>query len=556
METTYNELICITTEDYLEQIDMDNIPMPSTIERELLTDVNRAINAYNKGPEDPPGSGEYPSRRKGDDRYKKLKTLTPVQIGRITIYIHQVCRIAYGDVSDEDNCLVGFYVSSGKNYGIYETSEKAIRRLIRKYNNHISNHDIDEVYAFLKDEAPIKESCRDRDLVPVNNGIYDYSSKMLLDFDPELVFTTKSDVNFVENAVNPVVHNDKDGTDWDIESWMESLSDAPEVVALLWQVLGAIIRPNVPWHRSVWLYSQSGNNGKGTLCRLMRNLCGIRACTSIPISGFGNPFGLSALTRVSAIIVDENDTNSYLDSAAALKSVITGDPVLIDRKFKDPITLVFHGFMVQCINALPRFKDKSDSAYRRLLLIPMEKRFEGCERKYIKDDYLGRKEVLEYVLYKLLATTDYYELSQPQVCLDLLEDYKEFNDPIRDFMAEVMDEFTWDLLPWQFLYDLYIGWFRRNKPSGKPCDKKSFIDEVHTMISDYPEWRIIENPVCINSRMDKAERLIYEYDVRTWMNHVYIGNDIDKICQPDFKPRYRGLLRIDKNIDINESEGE
>lgn len=66
-------------------------------------------------------------------------------------------------------------------------------------------------------------------------------------------------------------------------------------------------------------------------------------------------------------------------------------------------------------------------------MIPFEKRFEGRERKYIKDDYLKRKDVLEYVLYKLLATTDYYELDVPQTCIDMLEEFKLENDPVRQF---------------------------------------------------------------------------------------------------------------------------
>lgn len=336
-----------------------------------------------------------------------------------------------------------------------------------------------------------------------------------------------------------------DGVDWDVESWMQSLSDDLDVRELLWQTLGAIIRPNVPWHRSVWLYSKSGNNGKGTLCRLMRNLCGEDACASISITGFGNQYGLSALTRVSAVIVDENDTSAYLDKAAALKAVITGDPVLVDRKFKDPLNLVFHGFMVQRINALPRFKDKSDSAYRRLLLVPMEKRFEACERKYIKDDYLGRQDVLEYVLYKLLAATDYYELVQPQVCLDLLEEYKQFNDPIREFMAMVMDELKWDLVPWQFLYDLYARWFARNNSAGKPVGINPFRDEVRSLLDAYPEWIETQNAVYESGRMDVPEPLIADYDVRPWMNSTYTGRDIDRICNPDTSgKRYRGLVRV------------
>ncbi|MDU4969824.1 MAG: phage/plasmid primase, P4 family, partial [Atopobium minutum] len=494
MNQTFDELVSSITEDYLEQVDLGNQPSPATIKRELLDEINREVNIYNKGPEDPPGSGEFPTPKKGKEKYDILKALPPSEIGHILIVVHRVCRVAFGDASDEDNCLVGVYATEGERLGTYDTSEKAIRRLIRQYNRQISSHDIDEVYAFLKDEAPVKKICRDRDLIAVGNGIYDYANKMLMDFDPELVFTTKSHVNFVDGAANPHITM-PDGVDWDVESWMQSLSDDPDVRELLWQTLGAIIRPNVPWHRSVWLYSKSGNNGKGTLCRLMRNLCGEDACASISITGFGNQYGLNALTRVSAVIVDENDTSAYLDKAAALKAVITGDPVLVDRKFKDPLNLVFHGFMVQCINALPRFKDKSDSAYRRLLLVPMEKRFEGCERKYIKDDYLGRQDVLEYVLYKLLATTDYYELVQPQACLDLLEEYKQFNDPIREFMATVMEELRWDLVPWQFLYDLYARWFARNNSAGKPVGINPFRDEVRSLLVDYPGWSETQNAV-------------------------------------------------------------
>ncbi|WP_101912119.1 DNA primase family protein [Megasphaera vaginalis (ex Bordigoni et al. 2020)] len=543
MNQTFDELVSSITEDYLEQVDLGNPPSQATIKRELLDEINREVNTYNKGPEDPPGSGEFPTPKKGKEKYDILKALPPSEIGRILIVVHRVCRVAFGDASDEDNCLVGVYATEGEKLGTYDTSEKAIRRLIRQYNRQISSHDIDEVYAFLKDEAPLKKICRDRDLIAVGNGIYDYANKMLMDFDPELVFTTKSHVHFVDGAINPHITM-PDGANWDVESWMQSLSDDPDVQELLWQTLGAIIRPNVPWHRSVWLYSKSGNNGKGTLCRLMRNLCGEDACASISITGFGNQYGLSALTRVSAVIVDENDTSAYLDKAAALKAVITGDPVLVDRKFKDPLSLVFHGFMVQCINALPRFKDKSDSAYRRLLLVPMEKRFEGCERKYIKDDYLGRQDVLEYVLYKLLATTDYYELVKPQACLDLLEEYKQFNDPIREFMATVMDELKWDLVPWQFLYDLYVKWFARNNSAGKPVGINPFRDEVRSLLVDYPGWNETENPVRSTDRMDAPEPLIAEYDVRTWMNGSYTGSDIQKRCQPDIlKDRYRGLVR-------------
>ena len=38
--------------------------------------------------------------------------------------------------------------------------------------------------------------------------------------------------------------------------------------------MGAIIRPHVRWNKSAWFYSERGNNGKGTLCDLLRKSCG------------------------------------------------------------------------------------------------------------------------------------------------------------------------------------------------------------------------------------------------------------------------------------------
>lgn len=130
-------------------------------------------------------------------------------------------------------------------------------------------------------------------------------------------------------------------------------------------------------------FTSKGENGKGTLCAMWRNLCG-DAAASVPIADFAKDFMLSTLTTAQAIIVDENDVGTFIDKAGALKAIITNDVVYINRKFKSPIQYQFHGFMVQCLNELPRFKDRSDSIYRRQLFIPMDKCFTGIARTYIK----------------------------------------------------------------------------------------------------------------------------------------------------------------------------
>lgn len=546
---TYNGLLKSVTDNYLFGIDVDMPPSPAEVESQLLQATNNAIESYNLGPRDPsapPGAPikeAYPDARPADVRIRKFRSLVPWQVAQIVKHLHHAKCVCWMNTGDDGNYDIGIYQTDGDLLGIYDTSQDALEQAVRRYHATISSRDVAEVVCVLRAECERVTCCENRDLIAVNNGIFDYKNKVLMPFDPAYVFTSKSAVDYVEGAPNPVIHNADDGTDWDVASWMGDLSDDPEVVQLLWEMLGAAIRPGVSWNKSAWLYSETGNNGKGTYCTLMRNLCGDDAWASVPLKAFGEQFMLEPLMRVSAVITDENDTSTYLDDAAALKSIITGDPFLLNRKFKEPRTVRFRGFMTQCVNAYPRLRDRSESMYRRLLVVPFDKRFEGCERKYIKNDYLHRKEVLEYVLFHVLCEMDYYELSVPEACVDALNEYRMVNDPVRDFCEDVLPQAAWDLLPWTFLHDLYKCWMVRRQPQSRAESLRAFKSRVLSILDDYPDWSTSDSAIRTGNRMDAPEPLILEYDVTEWMNKDYHGQDRTKLCTVDPKVNYRGLVR-------------
>ena len=516
LPATKNTVIRNATRDYLSTVDLNNIPSPDEIEAGIINEVKIAFDLENA------------IRPKGS-KWKVPDELIPSQIADILLKLYPVANVSCaGENADTAYDILSIYQEDGPNKGIYVSDDEEFNKLVRQFNYGISQKGIDEVRATVKTYAPRVEPCIDPNLVAVNNGIFDYGTKQLFPFTADKVFISKSKVDYNPNAKNVVIHNDIDGTDWDVESWMESLSDDKDVVNTLWEVIGAIIRPNVPWGRSAWFYSEKGNNGKGTLCELMRELCGKGSYASVPLSEMGKDFMLEPLIRASAIIVDENDVGTYIDKAANLKSLITNDVIQINRKFKTPIAYRFRGFMVQCLNEMPKIKDKSDSFYRRQLFIPFEKCFTGVERKYIKADYLHRKEVLEYVLYKVL-NMDYYSLSTPSVCEEALEEYKEFNDPIRSFLAEMFPQFVWTYIPGTFLYDLYKSWYARNVGNTGIQGRNTFLKDVKNLLYLYPEWQLQENTKVAN-RMDAPEPLIAEYQLETWKNQFYTGRDKDKIC--------------------------
>lgn len=159
----------------------------------------------------------------------------------------------------------------------------------------------------------------------------------------------------------------------------------------------------------------------------------------------------------------ENRIGTFLDQA--LRDFLTDEAANMTISFSksrapdpkcSPDTIYYH------------LSDKNDGIrvnIHSILLIPMEKCFTNIERRYIKNDYLHRPEMLQYVMKRVLES-DYHSLSEPTACKTALTEYEVFNDPVRQFVDEIMPRLVWDLLPSQFLYDLYANWSKRTNPSG------------------------------------------------------------------------------------------
>ena len=133
----------------------------------------------------------------------------------------------------------------------------------------------------------------------------------------------------------------------------------------------------------------------------------------------------------------------------------------------------------------------------------------------------------------------------PDACSALLDDFRVANDPVRQFLDDILIRATWDVLPWQFVFDLYRHWFMRNNPSGRCRSRKSLINDVKGIISDYEGWDYSDNPVSIPDEMyDTPEGLIGIYDVREWEEPGYRGSNPNRSYLYRGSKRTRGLVRV------------
>ncbi|MFF8918024.1 phage/plasmid primase, P4 family [Streptomyces sp. NPDC015032] len=555
-----NEIITYVTAAYLDHLDLADLPTPRVLEKQLLAIVNAVCKSENF------------KASTATEKLPMLRCLTYWQVAQILLRLHHVIRIApNAKDTDREYDLLAQYQADGRARGTYTTSEDDIRTTARMYNTQLTLKEFAEVLAVLREDSPRRHQSTNRDFIAARNGIVFYGTepldvtifgtdfhfepKRVHPFDPAIVLLTKNDVDYVDDAPQQVIPHPADG-DWEVVAWIEELFDQPGdegLADLIWEIIGAIVRPHVRWGKTAWFYSEQGNNGKGTLCALMRNLVGSGAHTSIPLSDFGKDFALEPLVRANAIIVDENDVGTFIDKAANLKAIVTNDVIQINRKYRMPIAYQFFGFMVQCLNEFPRVKDKSESFYRRQLFVPFTKSFTGAEKKYIKDDYLQRREVLEYVFWYAInragaaSPGDYYQLSEPVATKAVLAEYKEANDPVRAFWEEFRGRLVWDLAPFTFLYDLYKAWFADVSPSGSPVSNKQFITDLVAIIRPDALWHCPDKNRKIRpgQMMSGPEPVIAEYELKKWANPGNNGGNPLKTSQPKLQlsASYRGLLR-------------
>lgn len=133
----------------------------------------------------------------------------------------------------------------------------------------------------------------------------------------------------------------------------------------------------------------------------------------------------------------------------------------------------------------------------------------------------------------------------PDACSALLDDFRLTNDPVRQFLDDILIRATWDVLPWQFVFDLYRRWFIRNNPSGRCQSRKSLINDVKGIISDYEGWDYSDNPVSVPDEMyDTPEGLIGIYEVREWEEPGYRGSNPNRSHLYRGSKRTRGLVRV------------
>lgn len=509
---------------------------PEDVERFLLNQINKRLLGENER-----------NRLKGGLAHRPLKVLPPSVIA--TCILKRELRHTGLIGKSEETAELVTYEDAGPDEGLYVPAEQRIRRLARQYHYTISPKDLNAVVECVRDSVPLLEESKGKNVVALANGLFDLDSKELLPFSPDVVLRSKASVAFNKDATTcPVI----DG--WSVDEWIRGLANNDlDVDKLFWQVIAALFRPDHSFDKAVLLYSPTGSNGKGTFVELLRKLVGVERVATLSISDFDGEYLPEELRSAFCVLSDENEVGYYLKEAGAFKAWVTHDWTRFNVKYGSMTSIKGRGLCVFCANELPSSKDKSESLYRRFIPIPFLKRYVGAdENKAIKDDYVKRPEVLEYVAHKALMMDLFDTFTTPAVCDELLNQIRVENDPVLQFAEEFLPQFKWDLLPWGFLYGVYSAWMRKEVPNGRAVNSREFNKRLSAYVDDNPScgWVVPRGadgkqiPMRTQNRIVGDEPLAVGYDLSDWIDLQPAGGSMCKIGIPHNMPvSTRGLLR-------------
>lgn len=475
---------------------------------------------------------------------KNLQKRLPAQLSSLDCAVLLARLYEFRKVHTSDNSKDTLLSVYDSNTGLYRNDKEHLEQLVKLVSPGKTVRQCEEVVSDIKTLVPVAYRTNAKHLIAVDNGIFNKETKKLESFNPKYIFFSKLAIKYNEAIALPDIQSN-DGFHWNVEEWLTELANNDkEVLKLFWQVISDAIQGNFSRGKAIFFYSKSGNNGKGTIGQLIKNILGKGNYSSLSIDDFRQPFLKAQLVNVIANISDENSVDQYIDSVRDFKASITGDDIIINGKFEKPYPFQFHGTNIQMLNGLPKTRDKSESFYRRIILVPFLKSFQNNgERKEIKNDYINRTDVLEYVLKRALLM-DFNEYVTPKVSLKLMDEYREINNSVLEFWKEIEKELTWDFVPRNFLYDLYKGWFHQNIPSGRVYSKQRFYEIITGIIENDKRWTLSENAVSVQNRMDADEPLITTYRLENWYDQSYSGNSLKRVRAFERADRYRGIWKV------------
>lgn len=352
------------------------------------------------------------------------------------------------------------HVFTGKKYEPLNID--VVRKMTIKYIPSLREQQNKEVYQKLKTLClgNHQEQCSAR-YIGLKNGIYDTVEEKLNPFNPQYYITNIIDVDFDKGAQSDL-----------IEKFIKDISNEDEEVEqLIYEMIGyGLYRDN--FLQVAFFYYSPGGNGKTTLLKLLHHFYNPENTTALSFNDLNDKFKPANLQGKLVNIADDIDPNRIRDTGN-FKIIVTGNYITLEFKGQDAFEFKPYVKLIFASNELPMSNDKSEGFYRRMVIIPMLRKFGKDGQK--KDPMLLNKLITPHNMSALLnlslkglkRTLDNNEIIEPQIARKTKEEYQHDNNPVLQFIEDAEDKDYRQLpvvegRPTNKTYEIYNIWAPNN----------------------------------------------------------------------------------------------
>ena len=162
--------------------------------------------------------------------------------------------------------------------------------------------------------------------------------------------------------------------------YLERVQPDPAVREIIQMMFGLALVPDTRFEVAFCLLGPGGT-GKTVCLHVLTQLVGVENVCCIPLSRFGNRFGLHDLSTSLLNIVGDLPTAGEYSSIGAVegmfKDIVSGGMIPVEKKFQDSYTARAIARNVFASNSLPMFADRTSAIWDRLRIIPFNEMIRG-----------------------------------------------------------------------------------------------------------------------------------------------------------------------------------
>lgn len=259
-----------------------------------------------------------------------------------------------------------------------------------------------------------------------------------------------------------------------------SMEGDQQRIDLLQEWAGYLLTSKNEFQRFLALEGEGGN-GKTVYFAAMTAMIGEGNVSNVALENFGDRFALS--TTIGKAVNISGDAGE-IDSVAEgiIKQFTGGDAMFFDRKGIGGINCPPTAKLMCAWNSRPRFRDKSDGIWRRMLIVPFTRQVDPNRRVRGMDQaawWIRQNEVsgiLNWAIIGLDRLRQQGDFTRPRVSEAAIESYKASANPAAEFLNDFVSVEIGQEIFTEEIYSLYVYWCQKN--NYRPMASNTFGAEV------------------------------------------------------------------------------